>query len=45
VIDTHGGHSLRTVSTDARAPRPARDWSDGRSPGSRVAARHRLPGL
>src|SRR5580704_19741716 len=29
---------------DAEAPRPAHDRIDGRSPGSRVAARHRLPG-
>jgi|SRR4249920_2976135 hypothetical protein len=28
----------------AEAPRPAHDRIDGRSPGSRVAARHRLPG-
>ena len=32
------------VSTGAEAPRPGRDRTDGRSPGSRVAARHRLPG-
>src|SRR6516162_5275122 len=31
-------------STRAEAPRPARDRIDGRSPGSRVAACHRLPG-
>src|SRR5712691_10083871 len=31
-------------STGAEAPRPARDRINGRSPGSRVAARHRLPG-
>ena len=35
----------RDQSTSAEAPRPARDRIDGRSPGSRVAARHRLPGL
>src|SRR5260370_15458168 len=29
----------------AEAPRPAHDRIDGRSPGSRVTARHRLPGL
>jgi hypothetical protein len=29
----------------AEAPRPARDRINGRSPGSRVVARHRLPGL
>src|SRR5215470_10111410 len=29
----------------AEAPRPARERIDGRSPGLRVAARHRLPGL
>jgi hypothetical protein len=34
----------RYESTGAEAPRPARDRIDGRSPGSRVAARHRLPG-
>src|SRR5450631_3757117 len=28
----------------AEAPRPAHDRIDGRSPGSRVTARHRLPG-
>src|ERR1700674_4144702 len=27
------------------APRPAHDRIDGRSPGSRVVARHRLPGI
>src|SRR6516164_10192249 len=32
-------------STGAEAPRPARDRIDGRSPGSRVVARHRLPGF
>jgi hypothetical protein len=34
----------RYESTGAEAPRPARDRIDGRSPGSRVVARHRLPG-
>src|ERR1700675_3014796 len=29
----------------AEAPRPAHDRIDGRSPGSRVTARHRLPGM
>src|ERR1700686_1545625 len=29
----------------AEAPRPAHDRIDGRSPGSRVTARHRLPGI
>src|SRR5215469_18927361 len=28
----------------AEAPRPAREWIDGRSPGSRVTACRRLPG-
>src|ERR1700704_3695263 len=32
-------------STGTEAPRPAHDRINGRSPGSRVAARHRLPGL
>src|SRR5438477_10857208 len=32
-------------STCAEAPRPAHDRIDGRSPGLRVTARHRLPGL
>src|SRR5215472_18563546 len=31
-------------STCAEAPRPAHDRIDGRSPGSRVGARRRLPG-
>src|SRR4051794_28416723 len=34
----------RRQPTGAEAPRPARDRINGRSPGSRVAARHRLPG-
>jgi len=33
------------VATVVEAPRPTRDRTDGRSPGSRVRARHRLPGL
>jgi len=45
---TFQDHALSRVphdkSTGAEAPRPARDRIDGRSPGSRVAARHRLPG-
>ena len=32
-------------TTDAEAPRPARARIDGRSPGSRVFAPHRLPGF
>src|SRR5215472_3524123 len=32
-------------STCAEAPRPAHDRIDGRSPGSRVGARRRLPGI
>src|SRR5215470_10017801 len=36
------GAQCASISTEA--PRPARDRVDGRSPGSRVLARHRLPG-
>ena len=32
-------------ATGPEAPRPGYDRINGRSPGSRVAARHRLPGL
>jgi hypothetical protein len=32
-------------ATDAEAPRPTHTRIDGRSPGSRVLARHRLPGF
>ena len=32
-------------ATGAEAPRPAHARIDGRSPGSRVTARHRLPGF
>src|SRR5215471_1608832 len=32
-------------TTGAEAPRPAHARIDGRSPGSRVGARHRLPGF
>src|SRR5262252_3087891 len=38
-----GGGRMNT--TDAEAPRPARARIDGRSPGSRVFAPHRLPGF
>src|SRR3984893_955168 len=35
----------RIDATGAEAPRPAHARIDGRSPGSRVIARHRLPGF
>src|ERR1700674_2333542 len=46
---TPRGHKvpIRVQDTNrpgAEAPRPAHDRIDGRSPGSRVTARHRLPG-
>src|SRR5262249_33796811 len=42
---TDSSHHSRTNTTGAEAPRPARARIDGRSPGSRVVARHRLPGI
>src|SRR5262252_5097817 len=39
------GKGRRMNATGAEAPRPAHARIDGRSPGSRVTARHRLPGL
>src|ERR1043166_3825848 len=40
-----GRFSQPRMATDVEAPRPTRDRTDGRSPGSRVCARPRLPGF
>jgi hypothetical protein len=42
VFQARSGHGRRPTSTGA--PRPVCDRTNGRSPGSRVLARHRLPG-
>jgi hypothetical protein len=39
------GHGRRMNAITTEAPRPAHARIDGRSPGSRVTARHRLPGF
>src|SRR5215468_6609339 len=44
VAETEELGAATMKSTGTEAPRPACDRTDGRSPGSRVQARHRLPG-